>query len=153
MLQHATMMKILKVLIYKALYSIIDMFKKGSNKMNKQIGKLTKKVIQLLELEHKKELPIILGETNIEHMKRQHLEDYKKYGQDISDIINNPTYVAKNPHQGSIEYIKEYKINNEYVLVAVRVSNNDKMFARTLFVMTERKINIYLKNGYAKKYE
>lgn len=121
--------------------------------MNKQIGKVNKKVIQLLKLEYKEELPILLGDSNIEHMKRQHLDDYNKYGNDIGDIINNPTYVAKNPHQGSIEYIKEYKINNEFVLVAVRISNRGTMFAKTLFTMTERKKNIYLKNGYAKKYK
>lgn len=62
----------------------------------------------------------------------------------ISDIINNPTYVAKNPNQDSIEYIKEYLVENEFVLVAVRASNKGKMFARTLFIMTERKKNIYL---------
>ena len=79
--------------------------------MNIQIGKVNRKVIDLLELEFKKELPIFLGDSNIEHMKRQHLEDYNKYGYDIKGILSNPTYVAKNPNQGSIEYIKdiEYK--------------------------------------------
>ena len=63
------------------------------------------------------------------------------------------TYVAKKPNQGSIEYIKEYKVNNEFVLVAVRISNKGTMFAKTLFTMTERKKNIYLQKGYAKKYK
>ena len=121
--------------------------------MNKQIGKVNKKVIKLLNLDYKEELPIILGDANIEHMKRQHLKDYNKYGKDISNIIEHPTYVARNPNQGSIEYIKEYKIDNEFVLVAVRISNRGTMFAKTLFTMTERKKNIYLQNGYAKKYE
>ena len=121
--------------------------------MNRQIGKVNKKVIQLLGLEYDEELPIILGDTNIEHMKRQHPEDYNKYGKDIKKIINNPTYVAKNPNQGSIEYIKEYKIDNEFVLVAVRISSKGTMFAKTLFTMTERKKDIYLKKGYAKKYQ
>lgn len=121
--------------------------------MNKQIGKVNKRVIKLLGLEYIEELPIILGETNIEHMKRQHPEDYDKYGKDIAEIIKSPTYVAKNPNQGSIEYIKEYKIEDEFVLVAVRISNKGTMFAKTLFTMTERKKNIYLRNGYAKKYE
>lgn len=120
--------------------------------MNNQIGEINKKVIELLKLEYKEGIPIILGDTNIEHMKRRHFEDYIKYGKDIQNIIKNPTYVAKNPNQGSIEYIKEYKINNEFVLVAVRISNKGTMFAKTLFTMTERKKNIYLKNGYAKKY-
>lgn len=121
--------------------------------MNKLIGKVNKRVIQLLGLNYKEELPIILGDSNIEHMKRQHPLDYEKYGKDIKNIIDNPTYVALNPNQGSIEYIKEYKINNDFVLVAVRISNNGTMFAKTLFTMTERKKNIYLKNGYAKKYQ
>lgn len=121
--------------------------------MNRQVGIVNKEVIKLLNLKYKEELPIILGDTNIEHMKRQHKEDYEKYGEHISDIISNPTYIAKNPNKGSIEYIKEYKVNNEFVLVAVRISNKGTMFAKTLFSMTERKKNIYLKNGYAKKYE
>ena len=63
-------------------------------------------------------------------------------GMNIEDIISNPTYIAKNPKQGSIEYIKEYKIDDKFVLVAVRTTNTGTMFARTLFTMTERKIYI-----------
>ncbi|MBO5005577.1 MAG: transposase [Clostridia bacterium] len=114
--------------------------------MNRQIGKVNKKVIKLLSLEYKEELPIILGDSNIEHMKRQHPQDYYKYGDKIMDIVNNP-------NQGSIEYIKEYKVDNEFILVAVRISNRGTMFAKTMFKMTERKIKIYLQNGYAKKYK
>lgn len=77
------------------------------------------------------------------------LKDIGKY---MKDILQKPTYVAKNPKQGSIEYIKEYNIDNNFILVVVRATQTGKMFARTLFVMTERKINTYLKNGYAKKY-
>lgn len=121
--------------------------------MKKQIGKVNKKVINILGLELKKEVPIILGKTNIEHMKRKHPEDFRKYGRDITNIIKNPTYVARNPKQDSIEYIKEYRINNELVLVAVRISKKGTMFAKTLFTMSERKKNIYLRNGYAKKYQ
>ena len=121
--------------------------------MNKQIGMVNYKVIELLDLNYKEELPIFLGDSNIEHMKKQHFEDYEKYGEDIKNIINNPTYVARNPNQDSIEYRKEDKIDNAFVLVAVRISSKGTMFAKTLFTMTERKKNIYLKNGYAKKYE
>ena len=120
--------------------------------MNRQIGKVNKKVIKLLDLKYENELPIILGKTNIEHMKRQHLEDYNKYGNRIKEIINKPTYVAHNPNQDSIEYIKKFKINNDFILVAVRISNKGTMFAKTLFKMTERKKDIYIKKGYAKKY-
>ena len=121
--------------------------------MNKTIGKLDKKIIKLLGLAYKEGQPIILVDANIAHMQRQHSEDFAKYGKDIKIIIANPTYVAKNPNQDSIEYIKEYKIDNEFVLVAVRISSKGNLFARTLFTMTQKKINTYLKNGYAKKYQ
>lgn len=121
--------------------------------MNRKVGKLSLKVIKLLDLDYKQEIPIMLGDANILHMKRKHPKDYELYGNDISIIIKKPTYVAKNPNQGSIEYIKEYKTNNEFVLVAVRISNKGRMFARTLFTMTDRKKNIYLKKGYAKKFK
>ena len=37
--------------------------------MNKVIGTINMKVIKLLNLEYQEEIPIILGDTNIEHMK------------------------------------------------------------------------------------
>ena len=120
--------------------------------MNKQIGKVSKKVIDILGLDYEQEKPIFIGENNIKHMKEKHQEDYIRYGIDIEKIISEPTYVAKNPKQGSIEYIKEYKIEDELVLVAVRASNKGTMFVKTLFTMSEKKKNIYLSKGYAKKY-
>lgn len=47
--------------------------------MNKLIGKVNKKVIKLLDLEYKKEIPIYLGDDNIKHMKNRHLEDFNNY--------------------------------------------------------------------------
>lgn len=41
--------------------------------MNKQIGKLSKQVISLLDLSYQEGQPIILGEANIEHMQRLYL--------------------------------------------------------------------------------
>ena len=120
--------------------------------MHKRIGTVNKRVINLLGLKYTEEMPIILGESNIAHMKREHPDDFDKYGADIEDIVNNPTYVARNPNQDSIEYIKEYKIDNDFVLVAVRITNKGIMFARTLFVMTEHKKQKYLSKGYAVKY-
>lgn len=39
--------------------------------MNKQIGKINRKVIEILGLEYDKELPIMLGDTNIEHILKK----------------------------------------------------------------------------------
>lgn len=58
-----------KMVLHFSLYcSTIDSVRKGLN-MNKQIGKLNQKVIELLNLKYESEIPIILGDSNIEHMK------------------------------------------------------------------------------------
>ena len=94
--------------------------------MNQQIGKISKKIIRILDLDYKEEQPIFIGEANIKHMKERHPEDFKKYGASIKDIIKDPTYLAKNEKKKSIEFIKKYKLDNdEYVLIAVRVTNNN----------------------------
>ena len=116
--------------------------------MNKQIGKISKKIIKILGLQYDKEEPIFIGDANIKHMKQEHPEDFKKYGMNLADIIENPTYLARNEKKKSIEFIKEYKEDNNFVLVAVRVSNNNVHFARTMYVMAEEKVEKYFKHKY-----
>ena len=120
--------------------------------MNRKIGKVSNKVIKILGLEYQKEEPIFIGESNIRHMKEEHPQDFEKYGDDIQDIIRNPTYLAVNPKKKSIEFIKEYKIDNEYVLVAVRVSSKNVHFARTMYVMADEKVEKYFKHNYFHKF-
>lgn len=121
--------------------------------MNKQIGKVTNKIIKLLGLNYDKEQPIFIGDANIKHMKEQHSADFEKYGNKIEEIIKNPTYLARNEKKKSIEFIKEYKMdNNEYVLIAVRVSGNNTHFARTMYIMADEKVEKYFKNNYFYKF-
>ena len=119
--------------------------------MNKQIGKITKQVIKTLNLNIKENTPIYIGEANFEHIKSRHFNDYKKYGSQIRNIIENPTYVARDERKNSIEYIKEYIINDEMVLVVVRASGNKKQFVRTMYIMSNEKIEKYKKYGFLKK--
>lgn len=120
--------------------------------MNKQIGKITNKIIEILQLDYNEEHPVFIGESNIKHMKEQHPEDFQKYGLYIEAIIANPTYLARNEKKKSIEFIKEYKIDNEFVLVAVRVSSKNIHFARTMYVMSDEKVKKYFKHNYFYKF-
>ena len=120
--------------------------------MNKQIGTITKKIIKILNLKYDDELPIFIGDSNIKHMIDEHPNDFEKYGANIEDIIKNPTYLARNEKKKSIEFIKEYKIDNEFVLVAVRISGNNTYFARTMYVMADEKVKKYFKYGYFHKF-
>lgn len=117
--------------------------------MNRQIGKITQKVIKILQLNYDEEQPIFIGDANIKHMQEQHPEDYNKYGMKIKEIIKNPTYLARNEKKKSIEFIKQYKNEkNEYVLIAVRVSTNNIHFARTMYIMSDEKVKKYFKHNY-----
>lgn len=121
--------------------------------MNRQVGKISKKVIKILDLNLIKEQPIFIGDANIKHMKEQHPDDFKKYGHKIGEIINKPTYLARNERKKSIEFIKRYNVNKyEYVLVVVRVSNNNINFARTMYVMADEKVEKYFKHRYFYKF-
>ena len=122
-------------------------------KRNK-VGKIDDIVISILNLSIDPDTPIFLGETNLEHMKNEHPEDFEKYGDKIEEIINNPDYVAKHPKKDSIEYIKKYydKQKQDYVLVAVRASSSNIYYARTLFVMNDVKVKKYKAKNALKKY-
>ena len=47
-------------------------------------------------------------------MKKAHPGDYQKYGKNIKLILAQPDYVGLNPKDNSIEYVKEFMIENEY---------------------------------------
>lgn len=97
-------------------------------------------------------LPILIGDQNIAHMKKAHPEDYAQYGHKIEEILSSPTYVAKHPRKSSIEYVKVYEVENDYVLVAVWASGRGVLFARTLFVMSNKKIKKYFSKNAFKRY-
>lgn len=119
----------------------------SGNSAKIQIGVINKRVIDLTGVSIPPGTPIIIGDQNVDHMKNDHPDDFVKYSSDISEILNNPTYIAKHPAKDSIEYIKVYSNNNDHVLVAVRVSGKGTYFARTLFVMSQDKIEKYKEKG------
>ena len=117
-----------------------------------QIGILSERVIELTGIPLESGTPILVGEENISHMRREHPENFKLYGDRISEIISSPTYIAKHPAKDAIEYVKVFEINNDHVLVAVRASGKGVLFARTLFVMADEKILKYFSKNAFKNY-
>ncbi|AQQ55570.1 PBECR3 domain-containing polyvalent protein [Planococcus lenghuensis] len=113
--------------------------------MPHEIGKVDEIVIRILNLSLETDTPIFIGETNLQHMKDEHPEDFMKYGNKISEILQSPDFVAKHPRKDSIEFIKKYYDEEveDYVLVAVRATKSNIHFARTLFVMADEKVVQY----------
>lgn len=117
----------------------------------KRIGVLSDKIINLLNISYIADNKIYIGDSNIEHMKKSHPLDYLKYKDEIPNILANPDYVGINKKDNSIEYVKEYKINDDFVKVAVRVSNNNKLYARSLYILNKKRVQSFIEKGTLKK--
>jgi len=121
-----------------------------NNQKKWKIGELNARVISLLKL-NLDECTIYIGDDNIEHMKSEHPKDYIKYGKNIKEILENPTYVSKHitKDDNSIHYIRVFKESNDYVKVIVRPTQKGKLFVRSVFVISEQNIYHYwLKNAF-----
>ena len=116
------------------------------------VGKLDKRVIELLGISAVPNTPILIGTTNQTHMKSKHPNDYKKYYNSISNIIMKPDYIRQNPKDNSIEYVKEFKINGEFVKVAIRVSSSNQWYVRSLYTLNNNRVRNYIAKGSLIKY-
>lgn len=64
--------------------------------MRKKIGVFSARIVEILELDIPAGTPIYIADSNIEHMKTSHPDDFAQYGSELSNIIANPDYVGKN---------------------------------------------------------
>ena len=119
--------------------------------MRKKIGAFSAQIIEVLELDIPAGTPIYIADSNIEHMKISHPNDFEKYGDEIKNIISNPDYVGKNVKDDSIEFTKEYCIDGEYVKVAVRVSTHSIYYARSMYVLNPKRVKNFIAKGTLKK--
>ncbi len=116
-----------------------------------QVGRLSSNVVNTLGLNIPVDTPIFIGVSNITHMKSNHPSYYAKYGASIPNILESPDYARINPKDNSIEYVKEYKIDGEFVKVAVRVSGGGILFARSLYVLNSNRAQAFIAKGTLKK--
>ena len=119
-----------------------------------KIGKFSKKIIDLLNLDIPENTEIYIGNQNREHMEKKHSHDYYYYHHLLPNIISNPDYVGIEPKNNSIEYIKEVSIDPSVIIkIAIRVSSNGKYFVRTMYNISDHKIQRALNKGYLFKVE
>lgn len=115
--------------------------------MNRKIGALSQRVIDLLGLPETAGTAIYIGPNNIKHMQQRHPADYAKYQNDIGLILSQPDYVGLHPSNGSIEFVKEFQIDNEFVKVAVRVSGGGTYFVRSMYILQENRVKNFIRKG------
>ncbi len=115
------------------------------------IAFIRKEVIDLLELDILPDTPVYIGELNIDHIKNRHPYEYEKYLPDIGLIINSPDYVGVNPKDASILFVKLYKVQGEYIRVAVRITASGRCYAKTLHLLSTCNAERYIEKGTLKK--
>lgn len=108
-------------------------------------------MVSLLGLSLQPGQPIYLGQSNIAHMMNRHPVDYARYGQYIPAILSAPDYVGENPTDGSIEYVKDFQINGEFVKVAVRLPGGGMLYARSLYVLNHNRVINFIQKGTLKR--
>lgn len=113
----------------------------------RQVGKLNSDVITALQLNITPDTPIYIGDSNENHIKKRHPFEYDKYYDKIPDIISHPDYIGLNPKDQSIQYVKEFKVDSEYIRVAIRISNNNKCFVKTLHLLSTYNAERYIQKG------
>jgi len=119
--------------------------------MTKIVGTISPTVESTLGITSPNDRNIYLGDTNIQHMKNSHPGDYEKYKDELVNILSNPDYIGLIPSDSSIEYVKEFLHDNEYVKVAVRVSSGDRYFARSMYILNNKRVNNFIAKGTLKK--
>lgn len=85
------------------------------------------------------------------HMKKRKHFKALKYLDYVSDIIENPDYIGKNPNENgiSLELIKEYGDN---ILVGIKMDcDGEYLYISTMFDIQEGKIKRRLHSGRLKK--
>lgn len=112
-----------------------------------RVGEVSAEVAALLGRNHLAGKSIYLGPTNVAHMQSSHPADYAKYGAQLSSILAAPDYVGVNQKDGSLEYVKEFLVENEYVKIAVRVSMSGQLFARSLYVLNSNRVRNFIAKG------
>ncbi len=111
------------------------------------VGAIGQHIIDLLGLRIQPQTPVFVGKANIDHMKTKHPHDFAKYGAYIGFIVAKPDYAGLNTTDGSIELVKEFLIEGDYVKVAIRATNNGVYFVRSLYVLNKHRANNFIQKG------
>lgn len=112
-----------------------------------QVGSFKRKIISILGLDIEPGTPIYFGESNITHIQRKHPAEYKDYLTEIPHILDSPDYVGINTKDNSVEFVKEYKQDNDFLKVAVRVSISGKYYARSIYILNSNRVQNYIAKG------
>jgi hypothetical protein len=126
----------------------LDLKSLKSGFLNIKVGRLSKKIIDILNL-NREECDIILWEDRFKYIEKHKVHfddeaDYMKHIACIPEVIESPDYVGKHPADNSIEYIKRI---DKLMIVAIRIKDKGNLAFRTAFPLSENQLQDYIRSG------
>lgn len=87
---------------------------------------------------------IIITNERVEHIKSHHSEDYKFFGQYLSEAVNNPDMIIKDcKNKDTVFIIKKLEYTNLNVVIKLVLANDDnklKNSVMTFFRIREKNV-------------
>ena len=130
----------------------LDINKLQNKRQILKIGELTQEIIDLLQI-NEKPRNIKIAYDRISHCNN-HKRDFKSeqsYNKSMKllpYIIKNPDYVGYNSNNNGIEYIKRI---DDLTLVAVRLKTKGDLFLRSVYPISEAKLQNGINQNRIKK--
>lgn len=119
--------------------------------MGKIVGFLKQEIIDNLKLNVTTNTPIYLGDININHIKNRHPYEYEYYFKYIENIIKAPDYYGMNPKDGNIMLVKIFETNDNKVRIGIKLTNDGKLYMKTLHVLNSFNFERFLEKGTLKR--
>lgn len=115
------------------------------------VGVIEKEIAMTFGISEHADKNIVLVQNRKKHMKKHVAEfsDFEKAYESIPEIIRDADYVGLHPNGDSLQYIKKID-GNVFVLVAVSLGVEEGS-VRTMYSITENKLNNYLASGRLRK--
>lgn len=130
----------------------LDIKRMQKDKQILKVGELSQDIINILNLKEKPR-NIKFAYDRIAHCEKHKIDfkDEKSYYKSIKaipQIIKKPEYVGFNIKNNSIEYIKRL---DDLTLVAVRLKSSGDLFLRSIYPISEVKLNNGIASNEIKK--
>lgn len=111
------------------------------------VGKLEQKVIDAPNLMDLTQTEIHMGRDRVKYIEKHKNdflseESWRTHVEAIPDIIQNPDYVGIHPGGDGIEFIKQI---DEICLVAVRIKMKGKLWVRSVYPLTKKRLDNFIR--------
>ena len=127
------------------------------DKLEYTVGKINQDIINLLGLQIC-ECAIKVTAKRIRHTKKHECDfdsfaAYKLCIESAPEIIGSPEYVGLHPDRNSVRYVCSIGSTKIIILVAVGLIDTNEQWIKTIYPITDDKLNKYIASGQLVKYQ